>query len=104
EVWVRDVFSNNGTFLNGDNIRGPRKVAPWDTLQVGSLVMEFHFQTPEHTDAEPSEVSDGVVARWLDDIADEDVEDAQTITRMSTEEESAAISDALSEFRSGSPT
>ncbi len=37
-VWVRDIGSRNGTFVNGERIAGPRVVADGDRLGIGPVM------------------------------------------------------------------
>lgn len=34
-VWVQDLESTNGTFVNGERVLGARRIAPGDVLRVG---------------------------------------------------------------------
>jgi hypothetical protein len=40
-VWLTDVGSTNGTFVNGVRIERPRKLAPGDMIRVGSTDLRF---------------------------------------------------------------
>ncbi len=40
-VWVVDLKSTNGTFVNGQRITGERSVRKGDRIQVGSTVLEM---------------------------------------------------------------
>jgi pSer/pThr/pTyr-binding forkhead associated (FHA) protein len=40
-VWVRDLGSTNGTFVNGAQIDGPRRLAPGDVVRVGATELRY---------------------------------------------------------------
>ncbi len=40
-VWVQDVGSTNGTFVNGARLSKPRRLAPGDVIRVGSTDLRF---------------------------------------------------------------
>ena len=40
-VWVEDVGSTNGTFVNGNKLNGPRKLTPGDVIRVGETDLRF---------------------------------------------------------------
>jgi hypothetical protein len=40
-VWVHDLGSTNGTFVNGVRIDGARKLAPGDVVRVGETDLRF---------------------------------------------------------------
>ena len=40
-VWVQDLDSTNGTFLNRDKVAGPAAMRLGDRLRVGSVVLEL---------------------------------------------------------------
>jgi pSer/pThr/pTyr-binding forkhead associated (FHA) protein len=40
-VWVHDLGSTNGTFVNGEEIDGPRRLANGDVVSVGSTDLRF---------------------------------------------------------------
>ena len=40
-VWVEDVGSTNGTFVNGMKLDGPRKLAAGDVIRVGETDLRF---------------------------------------------------------------
>jgi hypothetical protein len=42
-VWVVDLGSTNGTFVNGDRVDGPRRLEPGDLIRVGNT--DFRFET-----------------------------------------------------------
>jgi pSer/pThr/pTyr-binding forkhead associated (FHA) protein len=41
-VWVEDVGSTNGTFVNGSKLSRPRRLDPGDVIRVGET--EFRFE------------------------------------------------------------
>jgi hypothetical protein len=41
QVFVEDLGSTNGTYLNRDKVTGPTVMLPGDALQVGNTVMEL---------------------------------------------------------------
>jgi pSer/pThr/pTyr-binding forkhead associated (FHA) protein len=40
-VWLEDVGSTNGTFVNGVRLGGPRKLAPGDLVRVGDTDLRY---------------------------------------------------------------
>lgn len=40
-VWVEDLGSTNGTWLNGERLNTPTRIRKGDRLQVGSTVLEL---------------------------------------------------------------
>ncbi|HEX2292370.1 MAG TPA: FHA domain-containing protein [Gaiellaceae bacterium] len=40
-VWVEDVGSTNGTFVNGMKLNGPRKLQPGDVIRVGETDLRY---------------------------------------------------------------
>jgi hypothetical protein len=40
-LWVEDVGSTNGTFVNGTKLDGPRKLAAGDVIRVGETDLRF---------------------------------------------------------------
>jgi pSer/pThr/pTyr-binding forkhead associated (FHA) protein len=40
-VWVHDLGSTNGTFVNGERIDGPRRLAGGDVVSVGETDLRF---------------------------------------------------------------
>ena len=40
-VWVEDVGSTNGTFVNGIKLERPRKLTPGDVVRVGETDLRF---------------------------------------------------------------
>ena len=40
-VWLTDVGSTNGTFVNGARLDRPRRLAPGDTIRIGSTDLRF---------------------------------------------------------------
>ena len=40
-VWVEDIGSTNGTYVNGARLEKPRRLAPGDVIRVGSTDVRF---------------------------------------------------------------
>jgi pSer/pThr/pTyr-binding forkhead associated (FHA) protein len=40
-VWIEDVGSTNGTFLNGAQLTRPRRLSPGDVIRVGETDLRF---------------------------------------------------------------
>ncbi len=40
-VWVQDLGSTNGTYLNGTRLEQPRRLAPGDVIRVGETDLRF---------------------------------------------------------------
>ncbi|MFM8282733.1 MAG: FHA domain-containing protein [Planctomycetaceae bacterium] len=64
DVWVEDLGSRNGTFVNGERITGKVKVASGDLVRVGALEVRVSCTEPAAATG-----SDQDVSKWL--MADE---------------------------------
>jgi hypothetical protein len=60
-VWVEDLGSRNGTFLNGDPVHGPRPLADGDRLDIADLPFLCLSRFPD----EAGEVFRGYPGRYL---------------------------------------
>ena len=40
-VWIEDIGSTNGTFVNGTRIDRPRRLAPGDVVRIGETDLRF---------------------------------------------------------------
>src|SRR5205085_2762532 len=40
-VWVEDIGSTNGTFVNGTRLDRPRRLAPGDVIRIGETDLRF---------------------------------------------------------------
>ena len=40
-VWVEDIGSTNGTFLNGIKLTRPRKLTPGDVVRIGETEVRY---------------------------------------------------------------
>ena len=60
DVWVEDLGSRNGTFVNGDKITGKTKVASGDLIRVGALELTVSCSEPA-----PKEEGEDDVSKWL---------------------------------------
>ena len=40
-VWLSDVGSTNGTFVNGARLERPRRLAPGDVIRIGATDLRF---------------------------------------------------------------
>ena len=40
-VWIEDVGSTNGTFVNGVRLTAPRKLSPGDVIRIGETDLRF---------------------------------------------------------------
>lgn len=76
EVWVEDLGSRNGTFVNGTRIEAKTrtKVSDGDLLRVGSLELRVCCQT-----ATPPKEGGDDVSRWL--MADDEASGTADTTR-----------------------
>jgi hypothetical protein len=61
EVWVEDLGSRNGTYVNNVRIAERTKVSDGDLIKVGSLELRVSCSMP----ATPSTGSEDDVSRWL---------------------------------------
>ena len=60
DVWVEDLGSRNGTFVNGNRIEAKTKLADGDMIRVGSLELRVSCTSPA---AAPG--GEGDISRWL---------------------------------------
>ena len=40
-VWIEDVGSTNGTYLNGTRLTGPKRLTAGDVVRVGETELRF---------------------------------------------------------------
>jgi hypothetical protein len=40
-IWIQDVGSTNGTFVNGVRVQAPRKLTPGDVIRIGETDLRF---------------------------------------------------------------
>lgn len=88
-VAVRDFDSSNGTYVNGERIKGERPLKTGDRLQVGQLEFEVQLvvevggkrkpkvhsvQEAAARTVESATASEDDLSRWLDDEEDEEEE------------------------------
>lgn len=64
DVWVQDLGSRNGTFVNGQKIEAKTKLADGDLIRVGSLELKVSCTVPV---APKPAGADDDVSRWLMD-------------------------------------
>lgn len=64
DVWVQDLGSRNGTFVNGQKIDAKTKLADGDLIRVGSLELKVSCTAPV---APKPAGADDDVSRWLMD-------------------------------------
>ena len=69
EVFVRDLKSSNGTFVNNDRIRGEVKVKDGDLIKVGPLVLAIKIQVAEGDAVAPSGTEEDQAVSWLLDYS-----------------------------------
>lgn len=68
-VFVRDLKSSNGTFVNNDRIHGEVKVKDGDLIRVGPLVLAIKIQVAEGEAVSPSETEEDQAVSWLLDFS-----------------------------------
>jgi pSer/pThr/pTyr-binding forkhead associated (FHA) protein len=83
DVWVQDLGSRNGTYVNGDRIEAKTKLADGDLIRVGSLELKVSCSAP----AAPKPEADDDVSRWLmdDDAGTSDTTRSLSATAESTD-------------------
>jgi len=76
DVWVEDLGSRNGTFVNGKRIAEKTRVTDGDVVRVGSLELRVTVSDPAARAG-----TEGDVSRWLvdDDEPKEGAESTQTM-------------------------
>lgn len=100
EVWVEDLGSRNGTYVNNVRIAERTKVSDGDLIKVGSLELRVSCSMP----ATPSAGSEDDVSRWL--MADDQPAGMSDTTRtlQAAPGDSAADLDASSIHGDARPT
>jgi pSer/pThr/pTyr-binding forkhead associated (FHA) protein len=96
DVWVEDLGSRNGTFVNGTRIetKTRTKVADGDLIRVGSLELRVSCQTVAVPKGDGEDVS-----RWL--MADDDGSSTSDTTRSVTPAKPADAEAAQAEAEAG---
>lgn len=51
-VWMEDMGSTNGTFVNGERLTGPRKLEEHDRIRIGATLYGFRLRDDLELDAE----------------------------------------------------
>jgi pSer/pThr/pTyr-binding forkhead associated (FHA) protein len=69
QVFVRDLKSTNGSFLNNDRIQGEVAVKDGDLLKIGPLVFAVKIQVPAEAVAKESGSDEDQAVTWLLDYA-----------------------------------
>lgn len=99
EVWVEDLGSRNGTFVNGARITERTKVVDGDIVRVGSLELKVSCTAP----AAQTPGSEDDVSRWL--MADDQPAGMSDTTRSLSRADDDAADGAASSIHGGtSPT
>lgn len=100
EVWVEDLKSRNGTFVNGSRIEAKTKVADGDIIRVGSLELKVSISDPAARAGSADDVS-----RWL--VADEQpagmFDTTQTLQASSKASSKASSDDAEAPIAKAAP-
>jgi pSer/pThr/pTyr-binding forkhead associated (FHA) protein len=81
DVFVRDMKSTNGTFLNNDRIEGEVPVKDGDLLRVGPLVFAIKVKASKASSSGPSTDEDQA-ASWLLDYKPTQSQDSGSKTTM----------------------
>jgi pSer/pThr/pTyr-binding forkhead associated (FHA) protein len=68
-VYVRDMKSTNGTFINNDRIFGEIKVKDGDLLRIGPLVLAFKIEEGVAVAGVPTGTDDDKAVSWLLDYS-----------------------------------
>jgi predicted component of type VI protein secretion system len=68
DVFVRDLKSTNGTFVNNDRIHGEVKVKDGDLIKVGPLVLAVKIAVAEGDAVPPSGTEEDQAVSWLLDF------------------------------------
>jgi phosphoserine phosphatase RsbU/P len=65
-VYVEDMGSRNGTFVNGEQVRGRRQLHDEDRVKICDLLFSFHLHEPGRPTPRPSQ-ADGSGVSFTDD-------------------------------------
>jgi len=69
DVFVRDLKSSNGTFVNNDRIHGEVKVKDGDLIRVGPLVLAVKIHVAAGAASPPSGTEEDQAVSWLLDFS-----------------------------------
>lgn len=97
EVWVEDLGSRNGTFVNGTKIAERTKVADGDIVRVGSLELKVSCTMP----APQAAGTEDDVSRWL--MADDQPAGMSDTTRSLTPAADDSVADGSASSIHGAP-
>lgn len=64
-IWVRDLESQNGTYVNDVAISEPFLMQPGDVLRVGAALFQVPRVKPERTPPDHGGLSDDDISTWL---------------------------------------
>lgn len=64
-IWVRDLESQNGTYVNDVAISEPFLMQPGDVLRVGAALFQVPRIRPERTPPDQGGLSDDDISTWL---------------------------------------
>jgi predicted component of type VI protein secretion system len=83
-LWVRDLASQNGTFVNEVQISEPVLLKAGDVLQIGAVLFQVPIQrplielAPSKKDEKSGHISDADIASWLSDEQDTSIKPSDT--------------------------
>lgn len=103
-IWVRDLASQNGTYVNDVAVTEPLLLRGGDVLRIGAALFQVPESIPQigrgKTKKDSGKISDADIADWLtddDQIAGSKATDTTVIQgRASTKTDTAAISTSSS--------
>lgn len=73
-LWIHDLASQNGTYVNDVQVTEPVLLQPGDVLRVGATLFQVPVQKPlagPETGSKGGRISDADIASWLSDVKDE---------------------------------
>ncbi|MEK6239606.1 MAG: FHA domain-containing protein [Planctomycetales bacterium] len=91
-VWINDLNSANGTFINGIPVSGPRQLKLGDQLEVGTLIIEMVGSPDDAAETPKPSQTDSVIS-ILDELPHDSA--TQDGTHIATQDEVAEFHELL---------
>lgn len=103
EIWVRDLGSQNGTYINDQLIEQPVRLEPGDVLRIGTTVFQVPGTKPPASETTEPHASESVLADWLAEEATPAAQDPGDTTILTRSEAASAAADAASSHPDETP-
>lgn len=103
EIWVRDLSSQNGTYVNDQLIERPVRLEPGDVLRIGVTVFQVPGTKPPASETTEPHASESVLADWLSDEATPAAQDPDDTTILTRSEAASAVEAAAASHADETP-